>query len=257
MKAVILAGGFGTRLAEETEVRPKPMVEIGGRPILWHIMKIYEHYGINDFVICLGYKGYMVTEYFHHYAMHMSSVTFDLSENSRTISRNGAESWKVTVVDTGTGTMTGGRLKRVRDFLGDEDFCMTYGDGVGSVNIGELIDFHKSKGTLATLTAVQPPGRFGILDIDDKSSVRGFQEKPQGDGNWISGGFFVLSPKVLDYISGDDVSFEEIVLGRLAQEGQLSAYHHKGFWRPMDTMRDKHYLMELWDSGSAPWKTWS
>ncbi|MBF0454395.1 MAG: glucose-1-phosphate cytidylyltransferase [Magnetococcales bacterium] len=256
MKAVILAGGFGTRLAEETEVRPKPMVEIGGKPILWHIMKIYESHGINEFLICLGYKGYMITEYFSNYSLHRSEVTFDFGKNSSKIHRNSSESWKVTVVDTGNGTMTGGRLKRIRDYLDDEDFCMTYGDGVGTVNITELLKFHQKKKTLATLTAVQPPGRFGVLDINKKSRVTGFREKTQGDGNWINGGFFVLSPKVLDYIDGDGTSFEEDVLNQLVAKNQLSAFHHEGFWRPMDTMRDKHYLNNLWEKGTAPWKVW-
>ena len=257
MKAVILAGGFGTRLAEETEVRPKPMVEIGGKPILWHIMKIYESHGINDFIICLGYKGYMIKEYFSNYALHMSDVTFDFGSNHNHVHHNSSESWKVTLVETGDGAMTGGRIKRIGKYLDNEDFCLTYGDGVGSINITELLKFHNNRDTLATLTAVQPPGRFGILDIDQNAQITGFQEKTRGDGNWINGGFFVLSPKVLDYIAGDSTSFEEDVLNQLAQANQLSAFHHHGFWRPMDTMRDKYRLMELWEKGDAPWKVWS
>jgi len=255
MKAVILAGGLGTRLAEETSVRPKPMVEVGGRPILWHIMKIYSAHGINDFIICCGYKGYMVKEYFANYFLHMSDVTFDLRHNAMEVHERHAEPWRVTLVDTGELTMTGGRLKRVRDYLDDEDFCFTYGDGVGDIDIRRLVAFHRQQGKLATLTATQPPGRFGALNLRGHQIV-GFQEKPQGDGGWINGGFFVLSPKVIDYIDGDATLWEREPMERLAQEGQFSAYLHRGFWQPMDTLRDKTYLEELWASGKAPWKVW-
>jgi len=255
MKAVILAGGLGTRLAEETSLRPKPMVEIGGRPILWHIMKIYSAHGINDFVVCLGYKGYVIKEYFANYFLHMSDVTFDMANNQMAIHQNNAEPWRVTLVDTGDATMTGGRLKRVRQYLGDKDFCLTYGDGVGDVNIGELITFHRSQKRLATLTGVQPPGRFGALNLDS-TCVTSFEEKPHGDGGWINGGFFVLSPKVIDYIEGDATVWEGAPMERLAKEGQLSAYLHRGFWQPMDTLRDKQHLESLWQSGKAPWKVW-
>ncbi len=255
MKAVILAGGLGTRISEETSTRPKPMVEIGGKPILWHVMKIYSAHGINNFIICLGYKGYMVKEYFANYFLHMSNVTFDISKNKMEIHQNNAEPWKVTLVDTGEHTMTGGRLKRVRGYLEDEDFCFTYGDGVGDVDIVKLVEFHKSKGTLATLTATQPPGRFGALSLE-KHQVTGFQEKPQGDGGWINGGFFVLSPKVVDTIEGDATIWEREPMERLAKDRQMSAYFHKGFWQPMDTLRDKNHLEELWASGKAPWKVW-
>jgi len=255
MKAVILAGGLGTRLSEETVVKPKPMVEIGGRPILWHILKIYSSHGINDFVICCGYKGYVIKEYFANYFLHMSDVTFDMSENGMEVHQRFAEPWRVTLVDTGEETLTGGRLKRVRNYLGDEDFCFTYGDGVADVNVSESIAFHRNSGKLATLTATQPPGRFGVLDLDG-TSVRSFQEKPHGDGSWINGGFFVLSPKVLDYIEGDSTIWERGPMERLAREGQLEAYFHKGFWQPMDTLRDKQHLEELWQSGKAPWKVW-
>ena len=255
MKAVILAGGLGTRLSEETVVRPKPMVEIGGRPILWHIMKIYSAHGINDFIICCGYKGYMVKEYFANYFLHMSDVTFDMRHNTMEVHEQYAEPWRVTLVDTGEQTMTGGRLKRVRDYLDGEDFCFTYGDGVGDIDIYRLIAFHRQQGKLATLTATQPPGRFGALNMSG-SRIVGFQEKPQGDGGWINGGFFVLSPKVIDYIAGDATAWEREPMERLAQEGQFSAYLHQGFWQPMDTLRDKTYLEELWTSGKAPWKVW-
>lgn len=255
MKAVILAGGLGTRITEETVVRPKPMVEIGGKPILWHIMKIYSAHGINEFIICLGYKGYMIKEYFANYFLHMSDVTFDLANNRTEIHQNSAEPWRVTLVDTGEHTMTGGRLKRVRQYLGEEDFCLTYGDGVGDVNIGALIKFHREQGTLATLTAVQPPGRFGALNMD-QYKITGFQEKPQGDGGWVSGGFFVLSPQALDLITGDETVWERQPMETLASSGQLSAFPHRGFWHPMDTMRDKMLLEELWSGGKAPWKAW-
>jgi len=255
MKAVILAGGYGTRLSEETVSRPKPMVDIGGKPILWHIMKIYSAYGINDFIICLGYKGYVIKEYFANYFLHLSDVTFDMATNELKVHQNNAEPWRVTLVDTGNKTMTGGRLKRVANYL-DDDFCFTYGDGVANVNITELINYHKQQKSLATLTAVQPPGRFGALDILDEMKVTGFREKPQGDNSWINGGFFVLSPKVLDYIHDDSTTWEHDPLENLAAAGHLSAYIHRDFWHPMDTLRDKHYLEELWSTNKAPWKVW-
>ncbi len=254
LKAVILAGGLGTRLSEETVVKPKPMVEIGGRPILWHIMKIYSSYGINDFVICLGYKGYMIKEYFANYCLHMSDVTFNMSDGSIEVHQNTAEPWRVTLVDTGDESMTGGRLKRVSHYI-DDTFCFTYGDGVADVSIDRLIAFHKSQGRLATVTAVQPPGRYGRLEIEENRVLR-FQEKPIGDGDWINGGFFVLEPKVLEYIAEDSTPWEAEPLERLAAENQLSVYKHARFWRPMDTLRDKNYLEELWNSGQVPWKVW-
>ena len=255
MKAVILAGGFGTRISEETEFKPKPMIEIGGKPILWHIMKIYSHYNIKDFIICLGYKGYVIKEYFANYFLHMSDVTFDLIENKRVIHNNNAEPWRITLVDTGEHTNTGGRLKKVQKFLDKETFCFTYGDGVSDVNIGNLIDFHKKNGKLATVTAVQPPGRFGSLSLS-QNAVTGFKEKPQGDGNWINGGFFVLEPSVFEYILGDETSWEKDSLENLAKMGQLSAFLHKGFWQPMDTLRDKTKLEEVWHTNQASWKVW-
>ncbi len=255
MKAVILAGGLGTRLSEETSVRPKPMVEIGGRPILWHIMKIYAAHGINDFVICCGYKGYVIKEYFANYFLHMSDITFDMANNKMEVHHASAEPWRVTLVDTGDETMTGGRMKRIANYVGSEDFCFTYGDGVSDIDIAKLIEFHKSQGTLATVTSVQPPGRFGALDLQ-QGKIYGFKEKPQGDGSWINGGFFVLSPRVIDYIDGDSTIWEREPLERLAAEGQLSGYMHRGFWQPMDTLRDKVMLEELWSSGKAPWKVW-
>jgi glucose-1-phosphate cytidylyltransferase len=256
MKAVILAGGLGTRISEETSTRPKPMVEIGGKPILWHIMKIYSHYGINDFVICCGYKGYVIKEYFANYFLHTSDVTFDMSNNTMEVHHRYAEPWKVTLVDTGESTLTGGRLARVKDYVKDEDaFCFTYGDGVSNVDIAQLIAFHKEKGVDATLTATYPPGRFGALDIKS-NKVLSFKEKPKGDGGMINGGFFVLSPKVIDLISGDQCTWEREPLEMLAEQGQLAAYPHEGFWQPMDTLRDKVYLEELWESGNAPWKVW-
>jgi glucose-1-phosphate cytidylyltransferase len=256
MKAVILAGGLGTRLSEETSIKPKPMVEIGGKPILWHIMKTYSAHGINDFIICCGYKGYVIKEYFANYFLHMSDVTFDMNENTMHVHHKRAEPWKVTLVDTGDNSMTGGRLKRVADHLRDEEaFCFTYGDGVGDINITELIDFHKDNGKLATLTATFPPGRFGALDIQN-GQVKSFQEKPRGDGAMINGGFFVLSPKVIDYIDDDSTTWEQYPLKKLAEDNQLMAYEHHGFWQPMDTLRDKHYLDELWQGASAPWKIW-
>lgn len=255
MKAVILAGGLGTRLSEETGSRPKPMVEIGGRPILWHIMKIYSHYGVQDFIICLGYKGYMIKEYFSNYFLHMSDVTIDIANNSMKVHQNNAEPWSVTLVDTGESTMTGGRLKRVRSYLNNETFCMTYGDGVGNVNIEALLAFHRTHGKMATLTATQPPGRFGALDLDG-SCIASFQEKPHGDGSWINGGFFVLETGVIDYIADDSSIWEKEPMERLAQKHQIHAFLHKGFWQPMDTLRDKVHLEELWNSGKAPWKIW-
>ncbi len=256
MKAVILAGGMGTRISEETSVRPKPMIEIGGKPILWHIMKIYSSHGINDFVICCGYKGYMIKEYFANYFLHMSDFTFDMENNKMEIHTHHAEPWRVTLVDTGDASMTGGRLKRVRSHLGDDDFCFTYGDGVGDVDITESIKFHRESGRLATLTAIQPPGRFGALSLSG-TRVDGFQEKPQGDGGWINGGFFVMSPKVIDYVDHDLTIWEKEPMERLAQAGELAAYYHRGFWQPMDTLRDKQHLDELWSSGKAPWKVWA
>ncbi len=255
MKLVILAGGLGTRLSEETSSRPKPMVEIGGHPILWHIMKIYSAYGINDFVICLGYKGYYIKEYFANYFLHMTDVTIDIGRNSVEVHRSRAEQWRVTLVDTGVDTMTGGRIKRVRDHIGDETFCLTYGDGVADVDISELLAFHERSGLDATVTSVRPPGRFGALDLaEDK--VSGFIEKPLGDGSWINGGFFVLSPKCIDRIADDRTTWEQEPLVGLARDGQLAAYRHEGFWQPMDTLRDKRYLEELWETGKANWKVW-
>ena len=256
MKAVILAGGVGTRFSEETSSRPKPMIEIGGKPMLWHIMKIYSHYGINEFVICCGYKGYVIKEYFANYSMHMSDVTYDLAGNQVEIHNRYAEPWRVTLVGTGDHTMTGGRLKRVADFVKDEDaFCFTYGDGVADVDIAQLIAFHRTQQVKATLTAVSPPGRFGALDIGN-NKVRAFQEKPHGDGAMVNGGFFVLSPSVIDYIDSDATTWERAPLERLAEEGQLAAYRHEGFWQPMDNLRDKNYLEALWSAGEAPWKVW-
>ena len=256
MKAVILAGGLGTRLSEETVLKPKPMVEIGGRPILWHIMKIYSAHGVNEFVVCCGYKGYLIKEYFANYFLYMSDVTFDMANNRMEVHVKHAEPWQVTLVDTGEHTLTGGRLRRVRRYLDDQDFCFTYGDGVSDVDITALVAFHRARGRLATLTAVQPPGRYGALQLQ-LERVSGFQEKPQGDGGWINGGFFVLSPKVIDYIIGDATSWEDGPLEKLARDEQLSAYLHHGFWQPMDTLRDKFRLEELWASGKAPWKSWT
>jgi len=256
MKAVILAGGLGTRLSEETSERPKPMVEIGGKPILWHIMKIYSSHGIHDFIICCGYKGYMIKDYFANYFMHMSDVTFDMQANSMHVHQKRVEPWKVTLVDTGDNSMTGGRLARVADYVEDEEaFCFTYGDGLGDIDITASIDFHRAHGKLATLTSTYPPGRFGALGIEN-NQVSSFEEKPKGDGAVINGGFFVLSPKVLDYINGDSTSWEQEPLTQLAADGQLMAHEHHGFWQPMDTLRDKHHLEDLWTGGSAPWKKW-
>ena len=255
MKAVILAGGLGTRISEESHLRPKPMIEIGGRPILWHIMKIYSHYGVNDFVVCLGYKGYVIKEYFANYFLHMSDVTFDMSENHMEVHQRHAEPWRVTLVDTGQDTLTGGRLKRVREYVGDESFCFTYGDGVSDVDVRKLIRFHRSQRTLATLTAIQPPGRYGAVSIEGVRVTR-FAEKPTGDEAWINGGFFVLEPGALDYVEGDQTSWESDALARLARDGELKGYKHVGFWQAMDTLRDKNQLEELWQSGKAPWKVW-
>ena len=256
MKAVILAGGLGTRISEETHLRPKPMIEIGGKPVLWHIMKMYSAHGVNDFVICCGYKGYIIKEYFANYFLHMSDVTFDMSHNSMQVHQKNAEPWKVTLVDTGDNTLTGGRLKRVADYVrGEESFCFTYGDGVSDIDITAEIAFHKHHGKLATVTAVQPPGRYGALQIGDQQ-VKGFTEKPRGDGGLINGGFFVLSPRCLDKIDGDQSSWEGEPLTGLAAAGELMAFEHTGFWQPMDTLRDKNLLEELWQAGSAPWKVW-
>lgn len=255
MKVVILAGGYGTRLSEETDLRPKPMVEIGGKPILWHIMKLYAAHGLTEFVICLGYKGYLIKEYFANYFLHSSNVTFDLANNRMDVHQNQAEPWSVTLIDTGEKTMTGGRLKRVQPYVGNEDFCFTYGDGLSDVNIKELIAFHKESKVYATVTATQMPGRFGALTID-QHRVASFCEKPQGEGGWISGGFFVLSPQVFDYITDDSTTWEKEPVERLASEGQMSAYFHNGFWQPMDTLLHKKQLEELWKSGQAPWKVW-
>ena len=256
MRAVLLAGGLGTRFAEETDVRPKPMIEIGGKPILWHIMKIYSSHGINDFIVCLGYKGYVIKEYFSNYFLHQSNVTFDLRENKMEVLQKHAEPWRVTLIDTGEETMIGGRIKRILPYLGDDDaFCLTYGDGVADIDITESIAFHRREGRLATVTGTQPPGRFGAINHQGPR-VTGFQEKPRGDGNWINGGFFVLSPKVGDYIEGDTTVWEKEPMTSLAEAGQLSVFLHDGFWHPMDTLRDKRYLEDLWSSNKAPWKKW-
>ncbi|MEP0202532.1 MAG: glucose-1-phosphate cytidylyltransferase [Halioglobus sp.] len=256
MKAVILAGGFGTRLSEETSTRPKPMVEIGGKPMLWHIMKMYSAHGINDFVVCCGYKGYMIKEYFANYFLHMSDVTFNMRDNTMEVHDKRAEPWNVTLVDTGENSMTGGRLRRVASYLREEEaFCFTYGDGLGDVDLTESVRFHKSHGKLATLTATYPPGRFGALDIRNRQ-VMNFKEKPKGDGAMINGGFFVLSPKVLEYIADDMAVWEQEPLMKLAEEDELMAYEHQKFWQPMDTLRDKMLLEQLWESGKAPWKIW-
>jgi glucose-1-phosphate cytidylyltransferase len=258
MKTVILAGGFGTRLSEETAVKPKPMVEIGGRPILWHIMKSYSAYGINEFIICCGYKGYMIKEYFSNYFLHMSDVTFDISKNNVEIHNKKSEPWKVTLLDTGEDSLTGNRLFHTKDYLDkNEPFCLTYGDGLSNVNFKKLIDFHKSHGKDATLTAVRPPGRYGALKIEGENNVINFQEKAEGKNSWINGGFFVLQPSVLDRIKGDNVSWEHEPLSTLANEQQLKSFKHEGFWQPMDTLREKKHLCELWNSGEAPWKIWS
>lgn len=256
IKAVILAGGMGTRISEESAVKPKPMIEIGGKPILWHIMKAYSHHGIHDFVICLGYKGYVIKEYFSNYFLHSSDVTFDMQNNRMEVHHKHAEPWRVTLVDTGEKSMTGGRIRRVRQYVeNDELFCLTYGDGVSDVDIGATLEFHRAHGKLATLTGVQPPGRFGALGIDG-TAITAFQEKPGGDGSWINGGFFVCSPKVIDRIEGDATTWEREPLESLAADNQLDVYKHDGFWQPMDTLRDKVYLEELWTKGNAPWKVW-
>lgn len=257
MKVVILAGGLGTRLSEETSVRPKPMVEIGSKPILWHIMKVYSAHGINDFVICCGYKGYVIKEYFANYFLHMSDVTIDMRYNQMSVHHANAEPWRVTLVNTGDSTMTGGRLKRVREHLGNETFCFTYGDGVSNINVTEAINFHKQQNTLATLTAVQPPGRFGAIVLgQEQTKITNFREKPEGDGAWINGGYFVLEPAVIDLITDDNSIWEREPLEKLAEMEQLSAYKHYDFWHPMDTLRDKRYLEGLWNNNQAPWKIW-
>jgi glucose-1-phosphate cytidylyltransferase len=255
MMAVILAGGFGTRISEESTLRPKPMIEIGGMPILWHIMKIYSSHEVNEFLICCGYKGYLIKEYFANYFLHMSDVTFDMSNNTMEVHHKKVEPWKITLVDTGEATQTGGRLRKVKDYI-NNDFCMTYGDGLGSVDISASIQFHQHHGKKATMTAVQPPGRFGAIEAE-QTHVRAFVEKPIGDGGWINGGFFILKPEVIDLISSDKAIWEKEPLESLAQEGQLEAYFHKGFWQPMDTLRDKNYLEDLWSNGNAPWKSWA
>jgi glucose-1-phosphate cytidylyltransferase len=257
VKAVILAGGLGTRISEESTVRPKPMIDIGGRPILWHIMKMYSQHGINEFIVLCGYRQFMIKEYFANYFLHMSDVTFDMRTNEHCFHRHQAEPWRVTLVDTGEATMTGGRLRRVRDYLQGETFCFTYGDGVSNVNITASIDFHRRQGRLATMTVVQPPGRFGAVALEEGFTVASFQEKPNGDGAWINGGFFVLESGAIDYIAADDTTWEADPLRNLARDGQLCAYRHDGFWQPMDTLRDKHVLEELWRTQSAPWKVWA
>jgi glucose-1-phosphate cytidylyltransferase len=257
MKVVILAGGFGTRLSEETEIKPKPMIEIGGKPILWHIMKIYSHYGFNDFVICLGYKGYYIKEYFAHYFLHESNITFDFKKNNEMIIHSHkVEPWSVTLIDTGQNTMTGGRIKYVQKYIGDETFLLTYGDGVGDINISNLVKYHKEHGKLATVTSVQPSGRFGALNLDNSLNVTSFLEKPQGDSIWINGGFFVLEPEIFTYIENDSTVWEKTPLENLAKDNQLVAYKHIGFWQPMDTLRDKRELENLWEKNIAPWNMW-
>lgn len=258
MKVVILAGGFGTRISEESDNKPKPMIEIGGKPILWHIMKIYSSYGFNDFVVCCGYKGYVIKDYFHHYYMHQADMTVDLGRNTTEYHNSTSEPWRITLVDTGLETMTGGRIKRVEPYIGKEPFMLTYGDGVSDVDIADLLDFHRKSGRLATLTAVQPSGKFGALDIGIGNAITSFKEKPRGDGAWINGGFFVCQPEVFNYITaGDSTVWERGPLEALAKEGQLGAYKHDGFWQPMDMLRDKNDLEKLWASGKAPWKRWS
>jgi glucose-1-phosphate cytidylyltransferase len=257
MKVVILAGGYGTRLSEETGVKPKPMVDIGDKPMLWHIMKIYSAAGVNDFIICLGYKGHVIKEYFATYALHMSDVTFDLRRNNMQVHHNGTEPWKVTLVDTGEKTMTGGRIKRVRRYIGDETFCLTYGDGVTDLDIRKLVSFHLEQNALVTLTAVQPPGRFGAFKLDgDQAKIFSFREKPKGDGAWINGGFFVMEPQAIDYIEGDSTVWEREPMEKLAKDGKLAAYRHFGYWQNMDSLRDKNVLEELWQGGNPPWKIW-
>ena len=255
MKVVILAGGFGTRISEESHLKPKPMIEIGGRPILWHIMKIYSHYGFNDFVVCLGYRGYVIKEYFANYFLHMSDVTFDMAQNRMEVHEEHAEPWRVTLVDTGTETQTGGRLKRIRQYVGEEPFFFTYGDGVADIDVAGQLAFHRSHGKWATVTAIQPPGRYGALQLAD-TLVTGFQEKPAGDGAWINGGYFILEPQVFDIIDGDQTTWESTPLQELAERGQLQAFRHYGFWQAMDTLRDKNHLEELWEQRRAPWQVW-
>jgi glucose-1-phosphate cytidylyltransferase len=256
MKVVILAGGRGTRISEETEVLPKPMIDIGGKPIIWHIMKLYSYYGFNDFIICLGYRGYMIKEYFSHYFMHMSDVTIDLRKNQTQIHASASEPWKITLVDTGLETMTGGRLKRIKKYIGDQTFLLTYGDGVADVNIKKLVEFHKKSKQLATLTAIQIAGRFGVLDLNRQDKVSRFLEKPKGESSWINGGFFVLEPRVFDFIKGDTTIWEREPLENLAKAGKLGAYKHRGFWKYMDTLRDRLELEKIWQSGNVPWKLW-
>jgi len=257
MKVVILAGGLGTRISEESHLKPKPMIEIGDKPILWHVMKTYSHYGFNDFVICLGYKGYVIKEFFADYYLHGSDITFDMTNNQMVVHDNFSEPWKVTLVDTGLNTMTGGRVKRIQQYIGNEPFMLTYGDGVADININKLVDFHQSQGKIATLTAVQPDGRFGVLDIDDdNNNINAFREKSKEDGGWINGGFMVFQPEIFDYIDGDSTVLEKLPLETLALKGELSAYKHKGFWQCMDTQRDKFYLEEMLASGKAPWRIW-
>lgn len=257
MKVVLLAGGLGTRLSEETNTRPKPMVEVGGKPILWHIMKIYSNYGFNEFIICLGYKGYMIKEYFSNYFLHMSDITLDISNNSMLVHNQKAEPWKVTLVDTGAETMTGGRIKRIKDYIGNEPFMVTYGDGVGDVDIQKLVEFHKKSGKKATLTSVQPHGRFGALEIDSNNCVISFKEKPKGDGSWINAGFFIFEPEIFNRISGDSIILEREPLESLAKDNELVTFKHEGFWRPMDTLRDNKELNKLWVDGNPPWKVWN
>jgi glucose-1-phosphate cytidylyltransferase len=257
VKAVILAGGYGTRISEESTVRPKPMVEIGDRPILWHIMKIYSAHGVNEFVVAAGYRGYLIKEYFANYFLHMSDVTIDIAKNELSTHASAAEPWRITIVDTGDGTMTGGRVKRLREYIGDEAFCLTYGDCAADIDVGRLVEFHRQEGALATLTAVQPPGRFGVLTLDEgQTKIASFLEKPAGEGGWVNGGFFVVEPQVFDYIEGDETIWEREPMERLASEDNLAAYRHEGFWHPMDTLRDKMVLEQLWASGEAPWKVW-
>jgi len=257
MKAVILAGGLGTRLSEETGIRPKPMVEIGGRPILWHLMKTYSHYGVNDFIVCCGYKSHIIKDYFRNYHLYRSDVTFDLGKHTHKVHKHNAENWRVTLVETGDEAMTGGRLKKVREYVGNETFCFTYGDGVTDLNIRDVIAFHKSQKVLATMTAVQPPGRYGAFTLsEDQNKITSFREKPKGDGAWINGGFFILEPEVFDYIESDATTWEQEPLKNLAKEGKLAAFRYSGFWQSMDTLRDKNVLENLWNSGKAPWKVW-
>lgn len=256
MKVVVLAGGFGSRISEESMFRPKPMVEIGGKPILWHIMKIYSHFGFNEFVICLGYRGYMISEYFANYRVHTSDLTVDLANDRLEVLRSSPEPWKVTLIDTGENTMTGGRIGRIRPYVGDGTFMLTYGDGVADIDIRKLLEFHRSHGRAATLTAVKPPGRFGLISLDEDDRVRTFTEKPAGDGGYMNGGFFVCEPKVFDYLSGDSTIWERDPLERLAKDGELMAYKHNGFWAALDTLRDKNQLQAMWDSAKAPWRVW-